>query len=410
LEINGLELNGLELNGTRAGEKDTDIKKILFLTGTRADYGKLKPLIRLCEAHFETHLFVCGMHLLKEYGETYNEVIRDGYENVHIAQDLGYLGEMDLDLSHTVISLNGYLKRISPDLIVIHGDRVDALAGAISGLLNNVLIAHVEGGEVTGTVDEAIRHAITKMAHLHFVANYESRLRIIQLGENPGHVFVIGSPDIDIMLSGEVPPVDEVKLANGIQFDRYGIIMYHPVTTEYERTKEKAEKVFEAAEYSGRNYIVIYPNNDLGSNYIIDEIDKLAGNPRYKVFKSLKFEHFLSLLRSASFIMGNSSAGIREACVYGVPVIDIGTRQQGRYRPEVLRNIQAVTEDTGEILRCIYSVERCRVKSSYFGDGNSARLFVDTIKNSDKTLVQKKFVDSGQTKKAIKMHFKETGF
>ncbi len=385
------------------------IKTVVFITGTRADYGKLKSLIKETQKYFKTHVYVCGMHLLLQHGCTYHDIINDGYDNIHLARDIAFTGKMDMDLARTMISLNSYIQSIKPDLIVVHGDRIEALAGAISGMLNNVLIAHIEGGEVTGTVDEAIRHSISKMAQYHFVANYESKLRILQLGESEENIYIIGSPDIDIMLS-ELPDIHEVKHKYSIEFADYAILMYHPVTTEVMATESRIREVLAAVEKSGHHYIVIYPNNDLGSDVIIREIEKLKSNKKYQLFRSLPFEYFLSLLKHSLFIMGNSSAGIREACVYGIPAIDIGTRQQGRYQQSYLRNIQHSSEDENEILSCIKQIARHRCVSSYFGEGNSAKLFVHALQSGQAASVQKKFIDMNETQAAIQNYINEVCF
>lgn len=383
--------------------------KLLFITGTRADYGKLKSLIKKSEEFFDVYVFVCGMHLLEEYGNTYRDIIDDGYKNIYIAEDITLQMQMDLDLANTIISLNKYITQVKPELIVVHGDRVDALAGCISGMLNNILIAHIEGGEVTGTVDEAIRHAISKMAHYHFTSNFESKLRILQLGEKAENIYTIGSPDIDIMLSA-LPDISQVKNKLNITFDDYAIFIYHPVTTEYDTISTKADIIFDALIKSNRNYIVIYPNNDLGSLYIIDKIKRLEGNDKFLAFKSIVFEEFLCLLKNASFIIGNSSAGVREACVYGIPAIDIGTRQSGRYNPKLLGNIQSVGENEQKILRCIDNAANFKFTSNYFGEGNSAELFIEALLNGSDIMLQKKFVDSNQTQNAIETYINEVCF
>ncbi|WP_197539966.1 UDP-N-acetylglucosamine 2-epimerase [Clostridium botulinum] len=386
-----------------------NINTIIFLTGTRADYGKLKPLIKKTEKVFDTHIFICGMHLLPEYGNTYKDILKDDYKNIYCANNIELTGKMDIDLANTIINLNSYINIVKPDLIVVHGDRIDALAGAISGMLNNILIAHVEGGEITGTVDEAIRHSITKMAQFHFVANYESKLRILQLGEKEENIYVIGSPDIDIMLS-ELPPIEEVKERYNIGFSKYAILMYHPVTTEVESIEKNIQQVLKAIEDSDRNYIVIYPNNDLGSNIIIKKFEKLKHNSKCRVFASLPFEDFLSLLKDSQFIIGNSSAGIREACVYGIPAIDIGTRQNGRYQKAYLRNIQHTTENYHEILNCINQTIYYRFASNHFGDGRSSDRFVNILKSEKAVTLQKKFIHTSETKEAIENYINEVCF
>ncbi|MDQ0048940.1 UDP-N-acetylglucosamine 2-epimerase (hydrolyzing) [Paenibacillus polymyxa] len=386
------------------------IENIVFITGTRADYGKLKPLINEAQKSFNVSVYVCGMHLLEQFGYTYQAVLDDNYKNVYCASGINYIGKMDVDLASTLIDLNAYLQEVKPDLLVVHGDRVEALAGAISGMLNNILVAHVEGGEVTGTVDEAIRHSVSKMAQFHFVANYECKLRVLQLGEKEENIFVIGSPDIDVMVSSKLPSLEIVKRVHKIPFQNYAILIYHPVTTELSAIQHHIQQLLNATEASGRNYIIIYPNNDLGSDIIINEIEKYKDHERFKLFRSLPFEDFLSLLKHAQFIIGNSSAGIREACVYGLPAIDLGSRQQGRYQKAYLRNVQHTREEDKPILSCINQIKAYKIASSYFGTGNSARLFVEALKSKYEESTQKKFVDIGATEQAIQNYINEVCF
>lgn len=178
-------------------------KRILFITGTRADYGKIKSIMKTMDRsdRYEVFIYVSGMHLLSQYGSTYREVLKDQYENVHVAFGQQHTDDMSYNLGVVLTNLAPYTAQVRPDIIVVHGDRIDALAGAITGALNNILVAHIEGGEISGTIDDSIRHAVSKFAHLHFVCNEEAKKRIIQLGESEKHIFVIGSPDIDIMLS-----------------------------------------------------------------------------------------------------------------------------------------------------------------------------------------------------------------
>jgi len=191
------------------------MKKIAFLTGTRADFGKIKSLLQILEQHpnYEVFIFVTGMHLMELYGLTKLEVERCGFKNVHTFSNHTSETTMDLTLAKTVNGFSGYIKEIEPDLIVVHGDRVEALAGALVGSLNNILVAHIEGGEVSGTIDELIRHATSKMSQVHFVSNTVAEKRLLQMGELPESIFVIGSPDVDIMFSESLPLLAEVKKA-----------------------------------------------------------------------------------------------------------------------------------------------------------------------------------------------------
>ena len=387
--------------------------KLVFVTGTRADYGKLKSLMLLCDADtdIEVYIYVTGMHLLPEYGFTYEDIVADGYKNIRIPGNFTCSEKMDENLAHTILHFSTFVREIKPDFIVVHGDRIEPLAGSIVGALNNVRVAHIEGGEITGTVDELMRHAISKLSHLHFVANEESKIRLLQLGEHENSIYVIGSPDIDIMLSDTLPSVAEVKAKYGIDFEKYSICIYHPVTTST-HLKYEIGQIVSALYASNKNYIVIYPNNDHGSEVIKDSLNTLNGCEHFAFFKSIPFEHFLVLLKNSDCIIGNSSAGIHEACVYGVPAIDIGTRQNKRYIPGVLKNIQHSTEDCQDILSCIVKIDNYRHQSNYFGYGQSARLFLDVIKSATvlEGDLQKTFVELDVTSDAIRNYINEVCF
>ncbi|MBD1383012.1 UDP-N-acetylglucosamine 2-epimerase [Metabacillus arenae] len=376
-------------------------KKVVFLTGTRADYGKIKSLMAkvLKSDKYELDIFVTGMHMLSKYGSTYKEIEKDGFKNLFKFVNTKFNQNMDITLSNTIVGFSNYVSEMEPDLIVVHGDRVEALAGAVVGALNNIKVAHIEGGEVSGTIDESIRHAITKFAHIHMVANEEARSRVIQLGESPDSVFVIGSPDIDIMFSESLPSLEAAFDHYEIKFDEFGIFMYHPVTTELAKLKQNISQVVDALIESNENYVVVYPNNDEGSSIILEEFNRLDGNPRFKIFPSIKFEFFLTLLKNCKFMIGNSSAGVRETSVYGVPSIDLGSRQQGRYDTMLSKNIVSVKEDTSLILHYIKNIDKVPVlQVSPFGEGNSDLRFLEILDSENvwNNEFQKKFIGLNQ--------------
>ena len=384
------------------------MKKMMFITGTRADYGKLKSIIRAVEVseEYEAFVYVTGMHLLPEYGNTYLQIENDGHSNVYIEKELSLTDKMDINIGNTILLMSEYVAKIKPDVMIVHGDRIDALAGAVVGILNNILVAHIEGGEITGTVDDSLRHAITKLSHIHFTANEETKLRLLQLGEKDNTIQIIGSPDIDIMLSDELPDYKSVKNQYNINFDHYGIFMYHPVTTEVEHLQEHIKECILAMQSTDLNYIVVYPNNDLGSHIIVDELEKLTSDERFLLVKSFPFEDFLVLLKNSDFIIGNSSAGIREACIYGVPCINIGTRQSNRYNPKIMKNIVSIPEKHILIRDALNNSKKYKYISYYFGDGHSAELFMEafTKKNFWQKDIQKTFIDSKATQRGIN-HF-----
>jgi len=372
------------------------MKKIVFLTGTRADFGKLKSLIKITQEHpsFEVHIFATGMHLDVKYGETHIEIEKSGFKNIHCFKNHEGSEFMDRTLAKTIQGFSEFVANFKPDLIVVHGDRVEPLAGAIVGSLNNILVAHVEGGEISGTIDELIRHAVSKLSHIHLVSNKKAKKRLIQMGELESSVFVIGSPDLDLMNPKKLPPLQEVKNYYKIPFNSFAIVMYHPVTTELNKAEEHAVILVEALLKSTKNYVVIYPNNDMGSQTIFDAYKQFEGKEDIKIFPSLRFEYFLRLLKEADFIIGNSSAGIREAPYYGTPTIDVGTRQNNRV---TFSSITNVDYDVEAILKVIKSVKKESHTQNFnnFGNGDSAQQFLDLLK-SDKLWqidCQKQFQD-----------------
>lgn len=372
------------------------MKKILFITGTRADFGKLKPLLNFIEntPDLELHLIITGMHLMKTYGSTYQEVLREGYQHTYLAANQ-FSGEpMSSVFGNTVSLLSRLTIEIEPDMVVIHGDRLEALAGATVGALSNCLVCHIEGGELSGTIDDSIRHAISKLSHIHLVANEAAKYRLIQMGELDSSIFVIGSPDLDVMQSKLLPSLAEVFEHYDIQFEEYALSLFHPVTTEVDNIASHAEQYFTALAESGKNYIVVFPNNDLGTEFILEEIKKIRPLQNFKCFPSLRFESFLVLLKNAKFIVGNSSAGIREAPFYGVPAINVGTRQNRRVSHDGVINCDYKKESILAAINLIQNKSQIKPNKE-FGSGNSVDLFKKFIIDPTiwTTKIQKSFVD-----------------
>tara|TARA_A100001035_G_C27782500_1_gene502499 strand:+ start:1984 stop:3111 length:1128 start_codon:yes stop_codon:yes gene_type:complete len=374
------------------------MKKILFLTGTRADFGKLKPLINSVKKNnkFDFKIFVTGMHMLEKYGSTYLEVQKHFSENIFLFdnQEKKNLYNLDLILSKTIIGLNRIVSSYKPDLIILHGDRVEALSAACVGSLNNILTCHVEGGEVSGTIDELMRHATSKLSHVHFVANNDSKKRLINMGENKKRIYVIGSPDIDLMLSDNLPTLDEVKKHYDISYSEYSIFCYHPVTTELNFLKDKIDHICSALGSFDENFIVIHSNNDPGSEIISLALEKLKKKDNFIFFPSLRHEYFLTLLKNAKFIIGNSSSGVREAPILSTPTINIGSRQNGRYSYDSILNCN---DNEKDILKSYEKLKKLKnVKPSrYFGDGKSVKRFKKILEDDKfwKTDLQKVFID-----------------
>jgi UDP-N-acetylglucosamine 2-epimerase (hydrolysing) len=333
-------------------------KKVLFISGTRADYGKIKPLAKILDnsKKFEISFAITGMHLSKIHGYTYFQVKND-------------------------------FKKFNPDTIIAHGDRVEALAGSIVGSLNKILVSHIEGGEISGTVDDSMRHAISKMANVHFVSNKRAKSILKQLGEIEKNIYIIGSPEVDTMLKTKLPSLELVKKKYEIYFKKYSILCFHPDVNE---TKVKLNKyinrIMESVDNSKSNFIVIYPNNDLNFKTILNCYRKFEKKKNIKFIPSVRFEYYLTLLKNSLGILGNSSSGVREAPVFKVKTINIGNRQSRRTNNPLIFNfdLKNIPKSFDEILN----------KNSFlFGDGNSYKRFFKIL-NTNKfwnTPKQKKF-------------------
>ena len=357
------------------------MKKIVFLTATRADYGKLKKIIISTQKlkNFEVHVFVTGMHNLKSYGNTYRQIEVDKIKNVtrFFNQSLG--DNHSEVLSKTAVGFSKYIKDIKPDLVVVHGDRVEPLTCSIVCCLNNIKIAHFEGGEISGTIDETFRHSISKLCNIHFVTNFVAKKRLIQMGEKSDNIFITGSPDVDLMLSKKLPNLHDTKLRYDINFESYALAIFHPVTTDIKNLKKNILNFIKALKLSNEKYVLIFPNNDLGSELIIKHYKKIK-NKNIKIFPSLRFESYLTLLKNSKFIIGNSSSGIMEAPYFGIPTINIGDRQNNRAK---LKSIFNCDYDYNVILRIInkYKNKKKYKAQFYFGSGKSNKKIINILKS-----------------------------
>ncbi len=373
-------------------------KKLIFITGTRADFGKLKSILELVAKsnNFDLTLFTTGMHMLVKYGYTYEEVKYNFPESVYGFVNQNHANNLEEILAKTITGLSDLIHEKNPDLIVVHGDRIEALAGAIVGSLNHILVAHIEGGEVSGTIDDSIRHVISKFSHLHFVSNEASKKRLSDMGENKKSIFVIGSPEFDAMTSA-LPPLSLVLNHYEIPFTEFAIVLFHPVTSELQYLKRNTNELVSALMESGSNYLVIQPNNDPGSEVILDSYSKILGTKNVKFFESIRFEFFLTLLKESKFIIGNSSAGIREAPFFGTPTLNLGSRQNGRSNNTNIINLGFFKK---QILENIKKVEGIRFDPiNEFGNDRlmkSCQQFIEIINRDSfwNTGVQKVYVEN----------------
>ena len=358
------------------------MKSIVFVTGTRADFGKLEPLaLEAKKSGFLITFFITGMHMMQRYGETRVEVKRFSdaiffeYEN----QKEGDL--LDSILSKTILGFSEFLNHHKPDLVVIHGDRIESLAISIVCSTRQIRSAHIEGGELTGSIDESFRHCNSKLCTTHFVSSQVAKERLLRLGESSKSVYVIGSPELDVHANDSGLTINEVKKYYDIPFNDFGIVIFHPVFSELLTISYQAESLFTALKESKRNFVVILPNNDPGSEDIFFVIHKLP-KTQFRVIPSRRFKYFSELMKNASVMVGNSSSGVREAPFFGIPSLDIGSRQNNRSKSKSIKKCAA---DDVDLIRSFLLKEWGKKYSSndQFGSGNAAELFVNVISGFD---------------------------
>jgi len=353
-------------------------RHLLFLTGTRADFGKLEPLAAAArDAGHRVTFFVTGMHMMERYGLTRNEVRRMPGVAVEEFVNQQEGDSQDLILARTVTGFSAFVRDTRPDLIILHGDRIEAMAGALVAATNYIRSAHVEGGEVSGTIDEVFRHCNTKLCTHHFVSSEAAARRVRALGEPEETIHPIGSPELDFHARPSGVTLDEVRTRYAIPFADYGIATFHPVTSEQDSIGQQAADLFGALEASGRSFVTIAPNNDPGSAAIFEVLEKLPKD-RFRLLPSMRFSHFSELMKNAACMVGNSSAGVREAPFLGLPSLDIGTRQSNRSDAPSVTACEA--EDRAVILDFLQTHwGRQAVPHAGFGQGTAAQHFVETL-------------------------------
>ena len=379
-------------------KEGSSARSIHFVTGTRADFGKLEPLVVAArDEGFLISMFVTGMHMLERYGMTKIEVHRVPGIIVHEFLNQRPGDPLDTILSKTIVGLSDHCFEHRPDLVVFHGDRVEALACALVCATNYIRSAHIEGGELSGTIDESFRHCNSKLAHHHFVSSEEAAQRVMALGEPRASVHVIGSPELDLHLQPSGVTLAEVRSRYQIQFEDYGICILHPVTSEVDTIGEQARLLFGRLVASGRSFVVIAPNNDPGSDTIRAAIEDLPPD-RFRTLPSMRFAHFSELMKNATCMVGNSSAGVREAPFLGIPSLNFGTRQKSRARADSVVSVGA--DDVAAIDRFLCEqLGQRHDRDTAFGDGLAANRFVAVLKQEEfwGSSLQKAFSENERT-------------
>lgn len=364
------------------------MRKIVVVTGTRADYGIYYPILKAIErdSELELHLLVTGMHLRPQFGNTIDHIRKDGFRISATVENLlegTTHANMARSIGIAIMGMTQAFENILPDCVVVLGDRGEMLAAAIVSSHMNIPLVHLHGGEVSGTVDESVRHAISKLAHIHLVATEGSKERLIRLGEDSWRIHVVGAPRIETILNTPLPSLEETKSKYSLDFTKdYILFAYHPVTTEKQNILN-LNRLLETLIATGMDIICIKPNSDAGADCIVELYQQFSSNLGVHMVTSFEKLDYLTMLKYTKVLVGNSSSGIIEAASFRVPVINIGTRQWGRERSA---NVVDISENESELSIALEQVlseefqQSLNTLTNVYGKSNTSCSIVNVLK------------------------------
>lgn len=378
-------------------------RKICVVTGTRAEYGLLHGLMKLINNHneFELQTLVTGMHLSPEFGLTYKNIKVDGFKinrKIEILLSSDNPASISKSVALGLISFADSFNELKPNLIIILGDRFEALSAAIAASFAKIPILHIHGGEVTvGAFDESIRHSITKMSWWHFVATKEYKNRVIQLGENPKRVFNVGGFGVDLIKKTKLISKNQLMNELGIKFgDKNLLITYHPETLDKESSKNKMKVILEALHnFDDINFIFTMPNADQ-ENYALKQLINdfvLLHRDRSIAFNSMGHVNYLSTLQFIDGVVGNSSSGLLEAPTFNIGTINIGERQKGRLKASSVIDCDISTESINNAINTLYTKKFKKVimaTKNPYGNGGAAKKVFNFLKKEKFPITLKK--------------------
>ncbi len=390
------------------------MRKFCAVTGTRAEYGLLSRLMRMIKDSPDTQLQVIAtnMHLSPKFGNTYQEIEKDGFT---IDRKIPIIDENAENNAVTTVksmavALSGFAEaynELKPDMIVVLGDRYEILAAATAALIERIPIAHIHGGEVTeGAFDDAIRHSITKMSHLHFASTEDYRRRIIQLGEQPDRVFYTGAVGVENVKRLSLMSKDEIEKEIDFKIDENTILVtYHPVTLGNRTAKDDIDNFIAALEeHNGLRVIFTMPNSDTGNQFIVDAVNSFVdrNSDRTKAFTSLGVVRYLSVMKQVVAVVGNSSSGIVEVPSFGIPTLNIGDRQKGRIQANSIYNClpdkESVVNGLNKVLSKEFREMASKVQNPYEKANTAEEIFKVISTYPIEQLKQKHFYDINQWK------------
>ncbi len=362
-------------------------RKVCFVITSIIHYGRSKYILQELRKRddLELQIVVGASALLSNYGEVLTLLERDGFHcdaKIFMTLEGGNAVAMSKTIGIGTVEFTTVFDRLHPDVVVIRGDRYEVLAAAITATCLNIPVAHIEGGDVTGTLDESIRHAITKLAHIHFTTNEDAQRRVIHMGEDPDYVFLVGSPDLEMVVRDDFTVTSEYinTLGVGDVIDiakPYLLVMQHPVTTEVGRNRFHTEQTLEAVHELGIPTIWFWPNADAGTDEVSKAIRvfrELKGPHHMRFIKYIPPENFIGLLKHTTCFVGNSSTGIKECSYLGIPTVNIGTRQRGRLRGPNAMDVDYEKEQIKKAINIQISHGPYEPSSIYIKEGTARRI------------------------------------
>ena len=358
-------------------------RSVIVTTGTRADYGILRPILDEIKnsKKLDLKLIVTGSHFLKEYGMTVNQIKKDGYQitaKIPIMPKIDSKFELTKILGECIVEFSKIFEKLKPDINIIFGDRDEMLASAIAAYHMNILNAHIHGGDKSGGLDEYTRHAITKLSNIHFAATKKSYNRILRMGEKSQNIFHTGSPSIDELVSNKITKINELKKKYGDEIINNEILLVqHSVTTEIDDVENQINETLKAIIKLQKKTIIIGANIDSGNQIIHKKIKQIIGKYNFiHFYPTLPRNDFLGLLQNCKVLVGNSSSGIIEASFFKKPVVNIGIRQNFREKGPNVIDVKQFTEKS--ICNAIEKALKSKKlkQSSIYGKGNAAKKII----------------------------------
>ncbi len=366
------------------------MKKIVYITGTRADFGRVHYILKEIQNHkdFDLEIIATCMHLSPLFGNTIKEVEKEFKvrEKVNILFQDNTNDSMVKSLGIGILRLTESIKRINPDIILVFGDRGEMLAAALIGAHLNIPVVHIAGGHISGSIDDKIRNAITVFSDIHLVANEIHAERVKRLGANPSKVYVVGAPDLDSIRRKDFSKKEQVvKKFNLNPNEPLILALLHPVTDQYDKAESQMRELCEIIAELKIQTIFIYPNADAGGQKMIKVLENYSKYPFIKIYKNIPYKLFLGIMNIASVIVGNSSAGIIESASFGLPSVNIGGRQKGRERAENIIDVEWNKEEIiNAVKTAIYNkkfINKAKNAKNPYGKGNTSKQIIKILEN-----------------------------